>query len=71
MQELYKYYNGKKLRCGYTTGSCAAAASKATAAMLLTGDRVDYVKIITPKKAELTLEITDCEITPEYKKRQR
>ena len=66
MQELYKYYNGKKLRCGYTTGSCAAAASKASVAMLLTGDRVDYVKIITPKKAELTLEITDCEITPKY-----
>ena len=66
MQELYKYYNGKKLRCGYTTGSCAAAASKASVAMLLTGDRIDYVKIITPKKAELTLEITDCEITPKY-----
>ncbi len=66
MQELYKYYNGKKLRCGYTTGSCAAAASKASVAMLLSGKRVDYAKIITPKKSELTLEITDCEITPEY-----
>lgn len=66
MQELYKYYKGKMLRCGYTTGSCAAAASKASVEMLLSEKRVDYVKIITPKKSELTLEITDSEITSEY-----
>lgn len=40
---------GKLMHRGYTTGSCAAAASKAAAAMLFSGEETDSVKLDTPK----------------------
>ena len=63
--EEYQFSQGKELRCGYTTGSCATAASKAAATMLLTGERIDTVRIDTPKGIVLDLEPLDVEITPE------
>lgn len=49
MLERYIEKGGKRLRCGYTTGSCAAAAAKAAVMMLLTGQPVSQVTIDTPK----------------------
>ena len=64
--EEYQFSQGKELRCGYTTGSCATAASKAAATMLLTGERVENVRIDTPKGIVLDLEPLDVEMTPDY-----
>ena len=57
--EQFVYKNHKKLRYGYTTGSCAAAASKAAAAMLLSGKEISYVELHTPKGIDLWLEVLD------------
>lgn len=58
---LYVFVNNKKLRCGHTTGTCATAASKAAAEMLLTGKEVRSVKITTPKGITLDLPVEDIE----------
>lgn len=62
--DLFSVTGGKKLRCGYTTGSCAAAAAKAAARMALTGEAVAAVSITTPQGVVLTLEIHDSAVHP-------
>ena len=64
--EEYQFSQGKNLRCGYTTGSCATAAAKAAATMLLTGERVDSVRIDTPKGITLKLEPLQVELAENY-----
>lgn len=66
MTSGYIYKNHKKLRCGYTTGTCAAAATKAAVRMLLTQIPVTEIKINTPKGITLNLEILDTTITDNY-----
>lgn len=62
MLEEYIYRGKNRLRCGYTTGSCAAAAAKASVEMLLTGEILNGVRLITPKGIWLELEILNAEI---------
>lgn len=59
VEHLYVTKYNKKLRCGYTTGSCAAAASKAAAWMLLSGMQAEQVSLMTPKGILLHLKILD------------
>ena len=62
---LFTVKEGKKLRCGYTTGSCAAAAAKAAAMMVLTGRRVDAVSLQTPQGTVLQLIPEDVSFGPQ------
>lgn len=62
MLERYVYKNQKKMRCGYTTGTCACAAAKAAAYMLLSGREVKEIKVITPMGVSLTLPVIDIDI---------
>jgi cobalt-precorrin-5B (C1)-methyltransferase len=57
MLELYVEQAGRRLRCGYTTGACAAAAAKAAAELLLSGCAPQTVSINTPKGVPLTLDV--------------
>ena len=57
--ELYTYVNNKKMRRGHTTGTCAAAASKAAAEAILTQSPVSSVTIHTPKGITLDLPVED------------
>lgn len=49
--------NQQNLRFGYTTGSCAAAAAKAATYMLLSGEMLTQVSLLTPKGICLYLDI--------------
>lgn len=59
MLDEYISRGKEKLRCGYTTGSCATAAAKAAAIMLLSGNDIEEVRISTPKGIDLVLEVLD------------
>jgi len=46
----YSIRSGSKfLRCGYTTGSCAALAAAGAARLLLSGEAPELLRLVTPK----------------------
>ena len=49
----------KRMRYGFTTGSCAAAAAKAAAYMLLTGRKKTEIPVETPKGIPFTAQLED------------
>ena len=61
LEGYYTIKNNKKMRFGYTTGSCAAAAAKGAAAMLLENRQVRKVQLMTPKGILLELDILHAE----------
>lgn len=60
--EKFTVKNGKKLKCGYTTGSCAAAAAAAATYMLLSGERVVEAEILLPSGERIALPVCDMDI---------
>ena len=66
MTDEFVFRGGKMLRCGYTTGSCAAAASKAAAEMLLSGNMIASVGLLTPKGITLTLDVLEAVIGEDF-----
>ncbi len=55
----YVVKNGKKLRCGYTTGTCATAASTAAAIMLLSGNVISKVFVKLPKNEMILIDVNE------------
>ncbi len=66
IEGYYAIRDGKKLYYGYTTGTCAAAAAKAAALMLATGQAVPCVDILTPKGIALNLEVLEPALEPDH-----
>ena len=64
--DSYVFVNNRKLKRGHTTGTCAAAATKAAVQALLTGQLVESVNIHTPKGITLALPVEDMCITDDY-----
>ena len=55
----YAYVNGKKLRKGLTTGTCATAATAAAISMILNQDIEEKVTVSTANGVEVTMDIKD------------
>jgi len=59
LEDYYVVRNQKKLRFGYTTGSCAAGAARGAAELLLGEDEIGEAELMTPKGIPLHLELLD------------
>jgi cobalt-precorrin-5B (C1)-methyltransferase len=57
---------GRRLRKGYTTGTCAAAASKAATTMLVLGKIIQEIDIDTPAGISLKLPVSDISLNSRF-----
>ncbi|MBQ9003762.1 MAG: cobalamin biosynthesis protein CbiD [Eggerthellaceae bacterium] len=57
--EEYITVGTKRMRCGYTTGTCAAAATRAAAELLVRGQLVCAVTVSTPAGIDVIVEIEE------------
>ena len=62
----YIIKDNKKLRMGYTTGTCATAAAKAAAFMLLNDCYINNISIVTLKGIKIDIEILDIDKKDDY-----
>lgn len=59
LEDKYIIKNNKRLRYGYTTGSCAAGATRGAVRMLLSGASLSEVELQPPKGITLNLQLHD------------
>lgn len=61
MQKLERYITvgTKRMRCGYTTGTCATAAAGAAARLLLLGSAEPAVTVATPAGVDVIVEVEE------------
>ncbi|MGL4791971.1 MAG: cobalt-precorrin-5B (C(1))-methyltransferase CbiD [Anaerotignaceae bacterium] len=62
----YVVKNGKQLKKGYTTGSCATGAAKAATIMALTKKAVENITINLPIGETLTLNVVECSFNSDF-----
>lgn len=62
LEDYYVMKNNKKMKYGYTTGSCAAAAAKGAASMLLGQRKLSQVDLMTPKGILLHLKLEEVQL---------
>lgn len=63
-EESYVFVNNRRLRTGYTTGTCAAAAAKAAAESVLSGRPALATNITVPSGKRLVLDVEDLSFGP-------
>lgn len=61
-KDAYIYVGQQKLRRGYTTGSCAAAAAQAAARLLFGEKNIDSVSLTVPKGLSVCIPIVSAEV---------
>lgn len=65
MEDKYVIKDGKKLRCGYTTGSCTAASALAALLLLEEGKKTSYQEVIIPNDKKLKLPVYSLGLLPD------
>ena len=64
--EVYLPVGRERLRCGYTTGTCAAAAAAGAARLLLTGESLPAVRVDTPAGITVEAELLEHAAGPDW-----
>ncbi|MCD8009342.1 MAG: cobalt-precorrin-5B (C(1))-methyltransferase CbiD [Lachnospiraceae bacterium] len=60
LEKIYVERNNRRMAYGYTTGSCAAAAARGAACLLLSGKAPEEIVLMTPKGIRLRLRPERC-----------